>query len=634
MARQRRLLRRPGFLAPILVIAALVVLGLVGDVIAPHDPGRLFQIRGAGPSADHWFGTDGLGRDVLSRIIGGAGVTVEAIVRALVLAIVLGVPVGLVAGYRGGWFDRVSTLLVEILFSIPGLVLALSIIAVLGVGLESAMIAVGIGMATRYARLTRGLVLAAREEQYVDAARIAGASTASILGRQILPNIAGPLIVQTAIYAGTVVLIEAALSFIGVGLPVNEASWGGMLNQARSDLFRYPWLPLAPAATLSVTVLAFNMVGDAARDALGRAEIRHHLDALRDRTTPARPLSNEPSNDPSIDVALAVTDLEVVVRGESSDAVTIVDGVSLAVRRGETLGLVGESGCGKSTTALAVMGLLPVGLTMSRGRIDLGRRDDQNAVELSALDRSSLQRHLGRDMAMIFQDPSSALNPSLTIGAQIAEPMIVHGTATAKQAHRRAVDLLAEVGIPDPYRRAGDYPHMLSGGMAQRAMIAMALANEPSVLIADEPTTALDVTMQAEIADLLGRIQADHGLALLLITHDLGLAAEMCDRIAVMYAGQIVEASSADAVLTRPVHPYTRALVRSMPGVAHGGGRLAAISGAVPAPGAWPVGCRFAPRCDQRQDCCDTTEVALEVADGRDLRCVRANELIESGVIR
>jgi len=175
---------------------------------------------------------------------------------------------------------------------------------------------------------------------------------------------------------------------------------------------------------------------------------------------------------------------------------------------------------------------------------------------------------------------------------------------------------------------------MLSGGMAQRAMIAMALANEPSVLIADEPTTALDVTMQAEIADLLGRIQADHGLALLLITHDLGLAAEMCDQIAVMYAGQIVEASSADAVLARPVHPYTRALVRSMPGVADSGERLAAIAGAVPAPGAWPVGCRFAPRCDQRQDCCDTTEVALEVADGRDLRCVRANELIESGVIR
>ncbi len=630
MARQRRLLRRPGFLAPILVIAALVVLGLFGDVIAPHDPGRLFPVRGAGPSADHWFGTDGLGRDVLSRIIGGAGVTVEAIVRALVLAIVLGVPVGLVAGYRGGWFDRVSTLLVEILFSIPGLVLALSIIAVLGVGLESAMIAVGIGMATRYARLTRGLVLAAREEQYVDAARIAGASTTSILGRQILPNIAGPLIVQTAIYAGTVVLIEAALSFIGVGLPVNEASWGGMLNQARGDLFRYPWLPLAPAATLSVTVLAFNMVGDAARDALGRAEIRHHLDALRDRTTPASPLRDEPSTD----AALAVTDLEVVLRGESTGAVTIVDGVSLAVRRGETLGLVGESGCGKSTTALAVMGLLPVGLTMSRGRIDLGRRDDQNAVELSALDRSSLQRHLGRDMAMIFQDPSSALNPSLTIGAQIAEPMIVHGTATVKQAHRRAVDLLAEVGIPDPYRRAGDYPHMLSGGMAQRAMIAMALANEPSVLIADEPTTALDVTMQAEIADLLGRIQADHGLALLLITHDLGLAAEMCDRIAVMYAGQIVEASSADAVLNRPVHPYTRALVRSMPGVANSGERLAAIAGAVPSPGAWPVGCRFAPRCAQRQDCCDTTEVALEVTDDRDLRCVRANELAESGVVR
>ena len=630
MARQRRLLRRPGFLAPILVIAALVVFGLVGDVIAPHDPGRLFQVRGAGPSADHWLGTDGLGRDVLSRIIAGAGVTVEAIVRALVLAIVLGVPVGLVAGYRGGWFDRVSTLLVEILFSIPGLVLALSIIAVLGVGLESAMIAVGIGMATRYARLTRGLVLAAREEQYVDAARIAGASTASILGRQILPNIAGPLIVQTAIYAGAVVLTEAALSFIGVGLPVNEASWGGMLNQARSDLFRYPWLPLAPAATLSVTVLAFNMVGDAARDALGRAEIRHHLDALRDRTAPARPLRNEPS----VDAALAVTDLEVVLRGASTDAVTIVDGVSLAVRRGETLGLVGESGCGKSTTALAVMGLLPVGLAMSRGRIDLGRRDDQNTVELSALDRSSLQRHLGRDIAMIFQDPSSALNPSLTIGAQIAEPMIVHGSATAKQAHRRAVDLLAEVGIPDPYRRAGDYPHMLSGGMAQRAMIAMALANEPSVLIADEPTTALDVTMQAEIADLLRRIQADHGLALLLITHDLGLAAEMCDRIAVMYAGQIVEASSADAVLTRPVHPYTRALVRSMPGVADSGERLAAIAGAVPSPGTWPVGCRFAPRCNQRQDCCDTTEVALEVADGRDLRCVRANELAESGVVR
>jgi oligopeptide/dipeptide ABC transporter ATP-binding protein len=274
-----------------------------------------------------------------------------------------------------------------------------------------------------------------------------------------------------------------------------------------------------------------------------------------------------------------------------------VDGVSFEVGRGETLGIVGESGSGKSVTALSIVGLvLPPG-RITNGRIELEGRN------LLDLDEPAMQRIRGRRIGFIFQEPMIALNPVYTIGFQIAETLAVHDLARGEAAKKRAIELLAAVRIPDPARRAREYPHELSGGLRQRAMIALALAAEPALVIADEPTTALDVTVQAEILDLLRDLQRAFHLSLLLITHDLGVVAGMADRVAVMYAGRIVEQAPVGDLLTSPAHPYTRGLLGSIP--VDPGTRLPAIPGTVPVLGHLPPGCAFAPRCPNRFEPCD-----------------------------
>jgi len=606
-------------------LGLLVVVGLFPGWFAPHDPAAITGNRGAGPTLEHLFGTDELGRDILSRVIFGAGVVIEAIARALGLAIVIGVPLGMFLAYLGGWLDRLVMRLVDVLFSIPGIVLSLGIIAALGPGLENAMFAVGIGFATTYTRLTRGLVLAAREELYVDAARVGGAGAYVVLRRQILPNVIGPIIVHTTVLAGAVILIEAALSFLGVGLPPNEASWGGMLNSARGRLALYPFLPLAPGVAITLTVLAINTLGDSMRDSLGRDNQEHHLTGL---VAGKLSVARSPRSDVQVgEVVLQVEHLEVRFPAGASggDDLVILDDVGFDLRAGETLGLVGESGSGKTMTALAVMGLLPPGGRTTRGSIRL------LGTDLLELDAESLRARQGRDLAMVFQEPTAALNPALSIGRQIAEPVRAHAKVSRSQAEDRAIELLATVGIPNPAQRAKDYPHQFSGGMAQRAMIAMALANQPSVLVADEPTTALDVTVQGQVVDLLKRLQAEMGMAILFITHDLGLVADVCDRAAVMYAGQIVEEAGVDELFASARHPYTALLHESMPRHRERRDRLVTIEGRVPGPDDWPSGCRFHPRCPDAKQQCATARVDLTVehvdVSSHSVRCLRVDEL-------
>jgi peptide/nickel transport system permease protein len=631
----RRALRQPSVIFALVIIFLVAVGGTFAAQLAPHDPSQIFNSVAAGPSQQHWFGTDELGRDVFSRILHGAGAVTEAVLRAIVFAVVIGVPLGMYFGYRSGVGDSVLMRAVDVLLAIPGIVLALAVIAVLGPGLESAMLAVGIGFAARYARLSRGLVMSAKENLYVDAAKVGGANTADILGRHILPNVAGPLLVQTALFAGTVVLIEAALSFIGVGLPPNEPSWGGMLNSSRVQIALRPWLPVAPGVVLAITVLAFTLLGDGLRDALGRAGGGHHLStAPRPRRSavsasaidgPATMESSEAASGQDR-APLSIEHLEVRFPGVGArpDAV-ILDDVNLSLEAGETLGLVGESGSGKTMTALAVMGLLPLGGMVSAGSIHL------HGTNLVGLDRSSLRARQGREVAMIFQEPMAALNPAMTIGKQIAEPLLVHTDLTRRQAAARAVELLADVGISDPTRRVHEYPHQFSGGMAQRVMIAMALANDPDVLVADEPTTALDVTVQSQIVELLRGLQAERGMAILFITHDLGLVADACDRGAVMYSGQIVETGTVEQLFGAPQHPYTRALLDSMPRHGERRDRLSTIEGRVPPATDWPAGCRFAPRCGFAEPGCQEGPIVLmsrrSAGDERSVRCLRVDEL-------
>jgi peptide/nickel transport system ATP-binding protein len=288
---------------------------------------------------------------------------------------------------------------------------------------------------------------------------------------------------------------------------------------------------------------------------------------------------------------LEVEDLAVTFSGDEGQ-VRAVDGVSFALARGETLGVVGESGCGKSVTALAIMGLLPRRGARRQGRVRFDGTDIMQAG------RAALGDLRGARLAMIFQEPMTSLNPAFTVGDQIVEAILRHGKAPGRAAARaRAVEMLRRVRIPAPERRVRDYPHKLSGGMRQRVMIAMALACDPELLIADEPTTALDVTIQAQVLDLMRRLRAETRAAIMLITHDLGVVAEMADRVIVMYAGQIVEEAPVGAVFARPEHPYTVGLLGSIPRLDRTRGRLPAIEGTVPSPHAMPLGCRFAPRC-------------------------------------
>ena len=317
---------------------------------------------------------------------------------------------------------------------------------------------------------------------------------------------------------------------------------------------------------------------------------------------------------------LAVRDLRTWFYTDQGVA-RAVDGVSFEVRTGETLGIVGESGCGKTVTSLSVLGLLPE----PPAKIEEGSSIQFVGEELIGAKESRLRSLRGNEISMIFQEPMSSLNPVFTVGNQIAEALRLHRGLDRKAARTESIRLLAEVGIPEPHRRVDEYPHQLSGGMRQRVMIAMALSCEPKLLIADEPTTALDVTIQAQILELLASLRERFGMAVLLITHDLGVVAEVCDRVVVMYAGQVVETGGVHEIFANPQHPYTRGLLGSLPSVENPGQRLTSIPGTVPNPISWPAGCRFEDRCEQAGDGCGQPQALVELeGPGRAARCWRA----------
>jgi peptide/nickel transport system ATP-binding protein/oligopeptide transport system ATP-binding protein len=307
-----------------------------------------------------------------------------------------------------------------------------------------------------------------------------------------------------------------------------------------------------------------------------------------------------PTPAPRLEPLLELEDLRVEFAGEAGP-LPVVDGVSLRLAPGAALGLVGESGCGKTMTALSILRLLPPGGRIAGGRLRF------RGVDLLSLPAEQMRRRRGKEIGIVFQEPSAALDPLFTIADQVGEALEVHEGKSRREARRAAIGLLERVGIPDAARRAGAYPHELSGGLRQRVCIAMALACRPALLLADEPTTALDVTVQAQILALLDELRRELGMALLLISHDLAVVGSTCDEVAVMYAGRIVEQGPAAAVLSRPAHPYTKGLLASRPRLDRTlppGGRLGAIGGSVPDPRSWPSGCRFHPRCSiAREEC-------------------------------
>jgi peptide/nickel transport system ATP-binding protein len=655
--------RRPGFWARFLhqhwAIAGLIFLVIVilaaifAPLVAPHPPNAQdINAINAGPSFTHLLGTDDLGRDIFSRLIWGARISLRAAFEIVGLAAVVAIPLGLIAGFFRGAADSVIMRTMDALFSFPPLILALTVAALLGADVNDAAIAIAIVFVPSFVRLLRGEVIAIREEAYIESARSLGATSNRLLVRHVLPNVASPIIIQMALALGFALLTEAGLSFLGIGEQPPTPSWGGMLQEGFQFINTAPWAVIFPGIAIMLTVLAFNLVADGLRDSLGRerppgtglvggeGNVRRSRMARLGLTGRGEVESHA---EVAGDALLEVKGLRIEFLTQQ-EWLPVMEDASFSLQRGKTLGLVGESGSGKTVSALAVMGLLPPAVSRVNGSI----RFEQH--ELTSLSQAGLRKLRGNDMAMIFQEPMTSLNPAYTVGNQIAEQVRTHRGISRADAWAVAVEMLDRVEIPRAATRAEDYPHAFSGGMRQRVMIAMALSCSPKLLIADEPTTALDVTTQAQIVDLLHGLQREEDMAMIFVTHDLGVIADVADDVVVMYAGQIVEYRSAADLFTRPQHPYTEALLQSIPQLTPRGEPLHAIPGMVPRPDQFPNGCRFAPRCTYAQEACSEAPVPLRVpsearadssvtsgtASGHAetvslARCVRQDELTMSG---
>ncbi len=607
---------RTGMVGLVLLVV-IVLVCVLAPLLAPYDPARQFEQINAGPSGTHWLGTDDVGRDLLSRVLYGGRTSLVASAGIVALAVAIALPLALLAGYLGGKTDTAIMRITDAMFAFPPLILALAIVSLRGRSLFNLVLALGIVFAPSLVRLIRGQVLAVRQETYIEAARSLGTGGGRIALRHVLPNIASPLIIQVAVTLGFALLAEAGLSFLGFGARPPTPTWGGMLKRSFDYVLEVPWQIFIAGGAITITVLAYSLIGDGLRDALGRTgPVPRRITVQRRHGTPAPADRSQLLEADGLSVEFAV----------GGEWVRVVDNVSFCVERGQTLGIVGESGCGKTVTALAVMGLLP----RRTGRIAAGsiRLAGRDLVDLTP---GGLRALRGRDLAMIFQEPDTCLNPSFTVGHQIAESVRIHRGLNRRSSQLAAIEALERVEIPDAAKRARAYPHELSGGMRQRAMIAMALACRPKVLIADEPTTALDVTIQSQILELLASLRDDLGMAMVFVSHDLGVMAEIADEITVMYAGEVVEHAAVDELFARPRHPYTEALIGAMPQATAPGLRLATIPGQVPAPQSWPSGCRFAPRCCFVQPRCRSAAVELRPVGPASARCIRADELALQG---
>lgn len=607
---------------------ALLVLACIGaPLIAPYDPqAQELSAVLEGPSGRHLLGTDSLGRDVLSRLLFGGQRSLLSVAEGLAVVLALGIPLGLVAGYVGGWVDRLVAGVGEMLMAIPVIIFILVVLAVRPGDLDAAMLVFGLLGVPVVMRVVRAAALRTREELYVAAARVAGLTHPRIVVRHILPRALGPIIVQASLFCAYALIFETGLAFLGLTGDASRPTWGGMVGEASTVIEQQRWLLFPAGLTIAATILAFGLLGDSVRDAavgdrtgVSRQRQRRVRDGLPHPSTAVNGLMSSPAPD----ALLAVDGLGVVATGDE-EPTTLVDGVGFHLRTGETVGLVGESGCGKTVTALALLRLLPAGLAVAGGRVWLDGRD------IVTLDDRAFDALRGSTIAYISQEPQTSLDPTFTVGSQLIEIVRHHDRVGRAAARRRALDLLALVELPDPGRVARSYPHELSGGMAQRAAIAFALAGRPRLLVADEPTTALDVTVQAEVLGLLRRVGAETGMAVLVITHDWGVVADLCDRTIVMYAGQVVEEATVQEMFDQPMHPYTLGLLASHPSLVKPGEPMVAMPGRVLPPGAWPVGCRFADRCAfVTEDCRRNPVPELHPSEDRAVRCLRAEELVE-----
>ena len=603
----------------LVVLSGIILLAILTPLLPLAPPNAIdTPNRFVLPFSDNaLLGTDHLGRDLLSRLLWGTQLSLAVGLAAAFIAGFFGALLGIVAGYMGGRTDSLIMRSVDILMAFPYILLALAIVAALGPGLMNALIAVAVVNIPFFARNVRGVAVTLAQADFIQSARLSGRSDISILVFELLPNVASVIIIAFSTTVGWMILETAGLSFLGLGSQPPQADLGSMLGEGRAALITNPHTSIIPGIMIFLIVMGINLLGDGIRDALDPRLAKGQLEKPSPLTRVGDGLIQSP---PSVSTASkAVMDVNhLSTNFEVGEVVNkAVRDVSFSISSGECLGLVGESGSGKSVTALSLTRLVasPPGVVVS-GSV---RISDQ---ELISLPYEGIRAIRGRRVAYIFQDPLTSLHPLHRIGHQLTEAMSTHSRGADSVFVERAKNLLSEVRIPNPERVMDAYPHELSGGMRQRIGISMALANDPDLIIADEPTTALDVTVQAQILAILNDLRQQRGLSILFISHDLNVMAQICDRVAVMYAGEIVEMGRVPDILEHPKHPYTAALLACSPQIGQGRQSLQPIMG-MPPTGHEPLNaCAFANRCSRVQPVCQQQPVEIIDMDSQLVRCL------------
>lgn len=561
-----RLLRNPIGLVCLLFLLAVVVFGIMGPFIITNSPTAVrLELTNAPPgTGGYLLGGDHMGRDIFARLAVGTGQTLLCAAIVLIVSSSIGITSGLIAGYYGGRFEAVASWLADALMSLPGIILLMALYPLIGPNIRLAMAIFGVLISPAFYRLTRAMTLNVRNELYVDAAKIAGLSNARIIGKHVLMAVRGPLLIMSGGLLAAGIGIQAALEYLGLGNP-NQASWGLMMQEAFNNMYSSMLPILWPAALMTLTILALVLLGNAIRDAFETSASQllvlkpATLARIRaERANDPAATSPRPVGAPTETAAdlLAVHHLTVAYPTSMDSVRAVVRDVSFGVHKGEVHGIVGESGSGKSQTSFAILGILAPTARILEGEILfdgkdlLGDRGYQRAVR-------------GSRIGYIPQEPMANLDPSFTVGSQLNEGLRAATGLSKDAAKEKLLALLKRVGINDPQRTYDSYPHQVSGGMAQRVLIAGAIAPDPDFLIADEPTTALDVTVQAEVLELLRELQAERNLGMILVTHNFGVVADICDRVSVMKDGQIVESNTTAELFANPQHEYTRMLLGS-----------------------------------------------------------------------
>jgi len=593
-AARRRFLANRMAVAALVTLTVLILIGLVAPQLWPYGYGEITDDLNHPPSPAHPMGTDAIGRDLLAQVLRGLQQSLLIAFTVTAVSTVIGLTIGVVSGYFGRWVDTTLMRLVDLVLTLPTLAVAAFLGANVragGVSWLTLSLVLGALMWTPLARLVRGVVLGLRELPFIDAARVMGASHGRTLLRHLVPNVTDHVIIAATLTFGAAILTETSLSFLGFGVQPPDTSLGLLVSTAQSALITRPWLFYFPGLLILLLVLIVNYLGDGLRDAFnprnetsnplidppglrrrrkaqlrsqaGRAGARVSTTADDDAdgssatlatpgTAPAGTAAPDAGNGAASDAVATVRDLTISFSGRPA-----VRGVDLDLRRGEVLALVGESGSGKTLTSMSLVGLLPPGASTTGAINVLGHDVDGWTFE----DWRTLR---GRRIAAVLQDPSTSLNPVLTIGAQCADTLAEAGV-TGPKARQRTIELLEAVAIREPERLLDQYPHQLSGGMRQRVVIALAMANDPDIIIADEPTTALDVTVQAQVMHTLRQARERTNAAMLFITHDLALVAGIADRVAVMQQGRVVEVADVQTIFTNPRDEYTRRLLELAP---------------------------------------------------------------------